>query len=310
MANFKIIMKKILFLLLTLTLLTQISVAHPGSLDDNGGHYNRKTGEYHYHEGTHTESNTNLSKSSASDTENYTYSKKSLHVSSKETQKSENDTSELDFATIFFFFILGIILLYFIYTLICEIIERTPKHRLRNYEELLQKVSALSTTKQSLTEEINQLNFSIPDGYEIGCDNLPKEINSANWGETFTFYQTTLYGKYHKKKNCSYSFMPVHIWKAIYNEGQLCMRCCKNIKLPDLNWYSTYLRKQHIETEQLPKINLELIQKNKELFHTYYICNHRITRFLINLSKLKRVKLKELNNIAPLYMTILNSKEN
>ena len=23
--------------------------AHPGGLDANGGHYNRKTGEYHYH---------------------------------------------------------------------------------------------------------------------------------------------------------------------------------------------------------------------------------------------------------------------
>lgn len=25
------------------------SDAHPGGLDANGGHYNRKTGEYHYH---------------------------------------------------------------------------------------------------------------------------------------------------------------------------------------------------------------------------------------------------------------------
>ena len=28
--------------------------AHPGSLDENGGHYDRKTGEYHYHDGDHT----------------------------------------------------------------------------------------------------------------------------------------------------------------------------------------------------------------------------------------------------------------
>lgn len=28
-----------------------ISEAHPGRLDSNGGHYNRKTGEYHYHRG-------------------------------------------------------------------------------------------------------------------------------------------------------------------------------------------------------------------------------------------------------------------
>ena len=35
-------------LLISLT----ISVfAHPGSLDENGGHYDRSTGEYHYHHG-------------------------------------------------------------------------------------------------------------------------------------------------------------------------------------------------------------------------------------------------------------------
>lgn len=26
-----------------------LSDAHPGGLDANGGHYDRKTGEYHYH---------------------------------------------------------------------------------------------------------------------------------------------------------------------------------------------------------------------------------------------------------------------
>jgi micrococcal nuclease len=36
------------------------SSAHPGRLDANGGHYNRKTGEYHYHRGP------NASRSSAS----------------------------------------------------------------------------------------------------------------------------------------------------------------------------------------------------------------------------------------------------
>lgn len=29
--------------------LIAFSGAHPGGLDANGGHYNRKTGEYHYH---------------------------------------------------------------------------------------------------------------------------------------------------------------------------------------------------------------------------------------------------------------------
>lgn len=40
-----------------------ISQAHPGSLDENGGHYNRKTGEYHYHDGTNTGSGSAASSS-------------------------------------------------------------------------------------------------------------------------------------------------------------------------------------------------------------------------------------------------------
>ena len=46
-------MKRISVLLITilLLLLTVPAYAHPGKTDDNGGHYNRSTGEYHYHHG-------------------------------------------------------------------------------------------------------------------------------------------------------------------------------------------------------------------------------------------------------------------
>ena len=50
-------MKKYLAFAVTLILALCISFtayAHPGSLDKNGGHYNRQTGEYHYHDGDHT----------------------------------------------------------------------------------------------------------------------------------------------------------------------------------------------------------------------------------------------------------------
>ena len=43
-------MKKILTIF-CLFVFVGTSSAHPGRLDANGGHYNRKTGEYHYHRG-------------------------------------------------------------------------------------------------------------------------------------------------------------------------------------------------------------------------------------------------------------------
>lgn len=44
-------MRCTLSVLLAVFLLTIFAAAHPGRTDDNGGHYNRATGEYHYHHG-------------------------------------------------------------------------------------------------------------------------------------------------------------------------------------------------------------------------------------------------------------------
>lgn len=51
-------MKRYIAFVISFVLLVCVSLtayAHPGSLDKNGGHYNRQTGEYHYHDGDHTE---------------------------------------------------------------------------------------------------------------------------------------------------------------------------------------------------------------------------------------------------------------
>lgn len=54
MSFMKTIIKRITILSIFAFLLISLIVpvfAHPGSLDENGGHYNRSTGEYHYHHG-------------------------------------------------------------------------------------------------------------------------------------------------------------------------------------------------------------------------------------------------------------------
>lgn len=44
-------MKKVIILLFVFISIFNISFAHPGRTDNNGGHYDRSTGEYHYHDG-------------------------------------------------------------------------------------------------------------------------------------------------------------------------------------------------------------------------------------------------------------------
>ena len=43
--------KRALTILLLLLSFTAAANAHPGKLDENGGHYDSKTGKYHYHKG-------------------------------------------------------------------------------------------------------------------------------------------------------------------------------------------------------------------------------------------------------------------
>lgn len=70
-------LKQISLLLLILLLVfnfTFSAFAHPGRLDSNGGHYNRATGEYHYHDGTHSSGTSNSNNSI-----NYNYNDNDTH---------------------------------------------------------------------------------------------------------------------------------------------------------------------------------------------------------------------------------------
>lgn len=43
--------KFMLWAMVIVLVLSSMAVAHPGKLDKNGGHYDKETGEYHYHKG-------------------------------------------------------------------------------------------------------------------------------------------------------------------------------------------------------------------------------------------------------------------
>ena len=46
-----IFMRKVILSLVVILSLASMALAHPGKLDANGGHYDKETGEYHYHKG-------------------------------------------------------------------------------------------------------------------------------------------------------------------------------------------------------------------------------------------------------------------
>lgn len=56
--------KLTIFLFIFISMLSCVVFSHPGRTDSNGGHYNRATGEYHYHDGTYEGQNNKYPSSS------------------------------------------------------------------------------------------------------------------------------------------------------------------------------------------------------------------------------------------------------
>ncbi|MBQ8249663.1 MAG: YHYH domain-containing protein [Clostridia bacterium] len=88
-------MKKIIILLfiITFALLCLPLSAHPGRTDANGGHYNRSTGEYHYHHGYSAHSHYDMDSDGEIDCP-YDFDDKTNHKSSTATTSANDATNE------------------------------------------------------------------------------------------------------------------------------------------------------------------------------------------------------------------------
>lgn len=72
-------MKRVFLFLLIFQILTFPVLSHPGRTDSNGGHYNRSTGEYHYHNGEYA-GRTQSSSSSKKESYSYTSPKEKIEI--------------------------------------------------------------------------------------------------------------------------------------------------------------------------------------------------------------------------------------
>lgn len=86
-------MKKIKIILYCILIITTFAYAHPGRTDGRGGHYNRSTGEYHYHHGypAHSVCGINCPYNNIDATN---------RKSSSSTKTGNSKTSDADFGTI------------------------------------------------------------------------------------------------------------------------------------------------------------------------------------------------------------------
>jgi micrococcal nuclease len=81
--------KKLLSIFTLLVFLGVPAFGHPGRLDSNGGHYNRKTGEYHYHRGPNAGTSAPSKSTTSSPAKTTPAPKKATQQAPKKTTQTE-----------------------------------------------------------------------------------------------------------------------------------------------------------------------------------------------------------------------------
>ena len=258
------------FIILSLICITLFSLfisafAHSGGTDSNGGHYESATGTYHYHHGKPEHQHTN--------------------------GECPYD-SYLRYIWPFLLIIGGIFVLFmwwWISTSLPHKVISNFEYAIHNYKNAKQHADFCNKALKEIEEKA-----IIPDGYEIGKHRLPKEINSANWGESLTVYTVIDGWKLHLQKDCCGSFAVTRNVYDFYNKRySLCKKCATNYQPPNMDWYSEYLKIDY-KQKQCEVAKQDQNKNLKRLQICYDDCNAKLARFFLFFSPSKKNKLNEL----------------
>ena len=237
--------------------------AHSGRTDSNGGHYNRATGEYHYHTGEYA---------------------------------GRDSSSGVPWYVPYLIFLIIVILAYLIYRLYCWISASLPSTVITNlryaiieYENAINHALYCNKTLNGIKEKA-----IIPNGYEIGKDGLPKEIDSSDWGKSLTLYKLYNGWKLHLEEACCGEFCHrQNIYRFHNKRYSLCQKCASDYQIPNMEWYIEYLKLP----SQIQAFENAKHRKNKalsELHKCFNSCNAKITIFLLFFQSSKKQQLNEL----------------
>lgn len=232
--------KRMIILLFAALYLSATCVfSHPGRLDANGGHYNRKTGEYHYHDGT----NHSGGSSSSSSSENYYYyqyeqqRKQQEELERQEALKKQQEEEEQKQALLRqqaeeeklkdqreTLNVLGILLLITAFVIILNVTNKI--------KELIYTYNQIKT--QSFTFSLEQLKLlDLPPNITIAPNGLPEGLFSTPRGVTSYKVLVSPRGKKYHQRYCKtlhnsrmYS-LNVFIAQKQYEP---CLKCCKGIE--------------------------------------------------------------------------------
>lgn len=244
---------------LTISFIISVS-AHPGRTDSNGGHYNRKTGEYHYHNGSSAGKNTGGSSDS------YSYSNfvgPTTDYYSDSNNKNSNYISEEEKSDNAFKLMLTIAGAIFIVSLLWWAISTKPKSEPTpqpeiteeelqemvekfhvNYRKRLQETHIVQ--EETPQERLEQI-AGFPDGFYIDGFAINDIKSTERYGRA-TAYITNRDKTLHLFQYCSGAARPINMLFDTYEmkNFNLCEKCKKsekyNFYLNYETWYKEYIK--------------------------------------------------------------------
>ena len=253
-------------IILIISLLSVVVSAHSGKTDSNGGHYDKSTGEYHYHHGYSAHQHTNGKCP-------YFFNDKTDHSSS--TTNNDKFAVNGDEKMYWIIGILVVIVCFLGYLLFSKNkeIEKFDKVLLSNknasekdkekiikqynIEKLKEENKTLQKESKNLDEKLNDAKKEIlynqkviqnlkaaPNGIRFSSDNMPifwKHNPDKPYGD-YTVYYSSKSQVYHVDKNCApFDATTMHVFNAM-NSGRPCKKCAENFfdfsKVPD--WFDNY----------------------------------------------------------------------
>lgn len=241
-----IILKKIVVvIILIFSLFPTHASAHPGSLDANGGHWDRKNGVYHYHDGTNQDNNPGGPSKYTPVPSDVPKPTRTPKPTPTPTPAKSSSKSNLTFYVAIA--LLGIPLASFMLISLVSMTldlakKNSPQKHLDNYEAQINRFVSFREKRHLLAQTLLDTSYILPSECFLGSDGLPRQRRSEyGWGPIFTYYKAeSPRGRLHRRRSCSSAYNPVHIYTLIPHfplEMTFCQKC--RCPAPLYDWLKT-----------------------------------------------------------------------
>lgn len=319
--------------LFTAFLLVIAICAHPGRTDANGGHWNRETGEYHFHDGRYA----GKGSSGISSSEYKPFTPPYDPPTDNPYKTAEQQTKEV-FSVVLGAFIITVVSIAAIYFFISNadvgcfslivlciclrfslslldtnavaftitvasillpfIIVCVFRHYYKKSESylLLYKNAVIEYEDFLYHQDLLSKPPTVPQEYEIGEDGLPKERGVDGWGQSLTFYKSLSGKKLHQKYNCGNATTKVHLvqYCDYRNIKDILCKNCSVQNVPDMQWYNEFLKHQKAQ-ETYAEMLGRSEDMYKALLHSRKKCGSMMFGIWIRFNKEEKATLEELH---------------